>query len=145
MENSGRFSKDIALLQITSVKVGLWDSTYDVFQEMQQQHKQKAAVKTVSMAGPITVDCGPSLPTGPKATEGSSKCNVFTLFMTFISGVCRFSFIEIHQTAACRSNLSQPAWFFLEPCSNMKNFYICYILCLHSTYLLLRMAGHHDK
>lgn len=109
MENSGRFSKDIAVLQITSVKVGLWDSTYDVFQEMQQQHKQKAAVKTVSMASPITIDCGPSLPTGLKATEESSKGYVFTLFMTFISGFCRFSFIEIHQTAACRSYFYQPA------------------------------------
>jgi len=54
--------------------MGLWDSTYDVLQDISdQQQEVKATVQTVASTGPITIECKPSVITETKMTKDSPK------------------------------------------------------------------------
>lgn len=56
------------------MKMGLWDSTYDVLQDIShQQEDEKAAAQTVATTGPITIDIKPSVLTKTKVTEDGPK------------------------------------------------------------------------
>lgn len=56
------------------MRMGLWDSTYDVLQDIShQQQEEKAATQTVATTGPITIDCKPSVLTETNVTKGSPK------------------------------------------------------------------------
>lgn len=65
------------------MRMGLWDSTYDVLQDIShQQQEEKVAAQTVSTTGPITIDCKPSVLTETEVTKDSPKGKlVFSLLV----------------------------------------------------------------
>lgn len=56
------------------MRMGHWDSTYDVLQDIShQQQEEKTAAQTVATTGPITIDFKPSALTDTKVTMDSPK------------------------------------------------------------------------